>query len=324
MLHPSFHFWQFISTQMQQDTRVALLYVLESKGSSPGRQGFTMAVTARQMMGSLGGGIMEHKLVDMAKDKLAASASFSTTLRQIHNKSAATHQSGMICSGEQTIFLYILKEQDLKAIHLLLASVQENKNGSLRVSESGLEFDSRIPNQNFSLNIWENSFQLIEKTGYKNQLTIIGGGHCALALSKLMSSMDFYIRVYDDRPNLNTLQANQYAHEQIVVPDYATINESIVEASAHYVIIMTFGYRTDDMVIRSLQSRQDFHFIGVLGSKNKIKKMMEDYAAFGIPAPFLKKIHAPVGLPIFSQSPEEIAISIAAEIIQIKNQPLNK
>ncbi|MFM2359374.1 MAG: hypothetical protein RLY16_1367 [Bacteroidota bacterium] len=321
MLHPSFHFWQFIARQMQQEIKVALLYVLESKGSSPGRQGFAMAVTATQMMGSLGGGIMEHKLVEMAKDKLAATADFATTLRQIHNKSVATNQSGMICSGEQTIFLTILKEPDLASILNMLVALENNQNGRLIINSAGLQFDNQIPPQNFSLTKSEDFFQLIEKIGYKNQLTIIGGGHCALALSKLMHSMDFYIRVYDNRPNLNTLQANSFAHEQIVVEDYATIEKLIIKTSSHYVVIMTFGYRTDDLVLRSLQNRQDFHFLGVLGSKNKIEKMMNDYAAEGIDPQFLAKIQAPIGLPIFSQSPEEIAISIAAQIIQIKNQP---
>ena len=63
--------WRLIINSLKQNTPIMLLYVLESKGSSPGRQGFFMAVNANgEMEGSIGGGIMEHKLVEMAKDKI--------------------------------------------------------------------------------------------------------------------------------------------------------------------------------------------------------------------------------------------------------------
>src|ERR1043165_1596774 len=105
--------WNLINKSLGKNIPVMLLYVLESKGSSPGRQGFFMAVNAKgDMQGSIGGGIMEHKFVEMAREQLRV---VSDELRapdlrkQVHNKSAAKNQSGMICSGEQTIFLFKLK-----------------------------------------------------------------------------------------------------------------------------------------------------------------------------------------------------------------------
>lgn len=86
-----------------------------------------------------------------------------------------------------------------------------------------------------------------------------------------------------------------------------------------YVVIMTFGYRSDDTAIRALLHKE-FKYFGVLGSKNKIKKMVADYGKENIAKDFLKKIHAPIGLQIKSETPEEIAISIAAEIIKVKNE----
>jgi xanthine dehydrogenase accessory factor len=81
---------------------------------------------------------------------------------------------------------------------------------------------------------------------------------------------------------------------------------------------MTVGYRTDDIVVRTLWNRS-FRYFGLLGSKSKIEKMFSDYLAEGVPAELLSLIHAPVGIAIHSETPEEIAISIAAEIIQVKN-----
>src|SRR6476620_5706764 len=98
--------WKLVIQSLQQNISVMLLYVLESHGSSPGRQGFFMAVNANGAMeGSIGGGIMEHKFVEMANEKLRVGSQESGVKRQVHDK-LATNQSGMICSGEQTILLY--------------------------------------------------------------------------------------------------------------------------------------------------------------------------------------------------------------------------
>src|SRR6188472_4227265 len=99
--------WQLIHRSLQSSIPVMLLFVLESKGSSPGRQGFFMAVNANnQMEGSIGGGIMEHKFIEMAREQLAKLQDISTLRIQLHDKKAAKNQSGMICSGEQTVWIY--------------------------------------------------------------------------------------------------------------------------------------------------------------------------------------------------------------------------
>src|SRR4051812_15344472 len=92
--------WQLISDSVQNEVPVMLLYVLDSKGSSPGRQGFFMAVTANgELSGSIGGGIMENKFVDLAKENLKHDNPELYVRKQIHDKRAAKNQSGMICSG---------------------------------------------------------------------------------------------------------------------------------------------------------------------------------------------------------------------------------
>ena len=106
-MHKQLSTWQLIEKCLQQKEEVMLLYVLESKGSSPGRQGFFMAVNSSgEISGSLGGGIMEHKFVERAKSKLKRSAVEISIHHQVHDKQAGTNQSGMICSGEQTIFFH--------------------------------------------------------------------------------------------------------------------------------------------------------------------------------------------------------------------------
>ena len=318
--------WKLIEQCLQEKKPVMLLYVLESSGSSPGRQGFFMAVNEPgEMEGSIGGGIMEHKFVEMAKEKLRVRSQQSgagSIKKQIHDKSSAKNQSGMICSGEQTIFLYPVQEKDAAPVRNMIDSLEQYENGTLTLSPNGIEYNNDEVEKDFEFSFQsEGEWLYKEKTGYKNQLFIIGGGHCALAFSKLMRSMDFYIRVYDERNELKTMVENEFAHEKHFVNDYNELKEIIPSGNNHYVVIMTFGYRTDDIALRSLLDK-DFKYIGLLGSKTKIEKMFSDYREEGISAERLQRIHTPVGLAIKSQTPEEIAVSIAAEIIQVKNKDL--
>jgi xanthine dehydrogenase accessory factor len=316
--------WKLISQSLEDKVAVMLLFVLESKGSSPGRQGFFMAVNATgEMEGSIGGGIMEHKFVEMAKEQLQA---VSYDLRagdirkQVHDKLATKNRSGMICSGEQTIWLYKVKEGDGVTVWNIITSLEENRSGTLFLSPQGIRFDRSVPEKDVDYTFQsEHSWLYTEKTGYKNQLFIIGGGHCALAFSTLMRSMDFYIRVYDERAGLKTMIENNAAHEKHFIDDYTELKELIPPGHNHYVVIMTFGYRTDDAALRSLLYK-DFCYTGLLGSQHKIEKMFADYRKEGIKEEWLQRIHTPIGLAIKSQTPEEIAVSIAAEIIQVKNR----
>lgn len=299
--------------------------MLESKGSSPGRQGFFMAVNAKgEMQGSIGGGIMEHKFVEMAKERMWAGSKETGVRKQIHDKSAKQNQSGMICSGEQTVFLYLMQEKDAATVQALTISQEENKNGTLVLSPAGVEFNDTIPEKDFDLYFQSDVNWLYkEKTGYKNKLFIIGGGHCSLSLSNLMRKMDFYIHVYDDRNDLKTMRENETAHEKHFVTDYTELNTLITSGENHYVVIMTFGYRTDDIALKALINKQ-LKYTGVLGSKKKMEKLFADYRSEGIDESSLQRIHTPVGLDIKSQTPEEIAVSIAAEIIKVKNNVATK
>ncbi len=316
--------WNLISKSLKEKIPVMLLYVVESFGSSPGRQGFFMAVNAEGVLeGSVGGGVMEHKFVEMAKQRLKHYSKETLVKKQVHDKNAGTNKSGMICSGEQTILLYIVQKKDALVIKGITKSIKKNKIGLLKISPSALEFSMGVHNpENFSYKfITGEEWYYIENVGYKNHLYIVGGGHCALALSKLMATLNFYIHLFDDREHLNTVQKNKVAHEKKCLKDYTTLAKHIPSGQNNYVVIMTFGYRTDDEALRSVFNKS-FKYLGILGSSKKMEKMFDQYKTEGFDENILKKIHAPVGLPIKSRTPEEIAVSIAAEIIKLKNQDL--
>ena len=140
-----------------------------------------------------------------------------------------------------------------------------------------------------------------------------------MALSKIMSMMDFYIHLVDDRKELKTFEENNLVHRKTLVNDYNELKDIITPGKNCYVVIMTVGYRSDDVALRALLDK-DIAYLGLLGSAAKIEKMFSGYCKEGIAESALQKIHASIGLPINSQTTEEIAISIAAEIIAVKNQ----
>lgn len=322
MIEKQTRIWQLILHSLAQSIPVMMLYVLESKGSSPGRRGFFMAVNANgEMQGSIGGGIMEHKLVALAKEKLAQNAEEASIRQQVHNKAAAKNQSGMICSGEQTVFIYRLQADAKPCIQAIETCLQQYKNGLLQLSPNGLLFSPDIPVDDYRFTYTShNDWLYQEKLGYKHTLHIVGAGHCALALSRLMRTLDFFICLYDNRPGLTTMTENEYVHQKRILKDYGEVANWIPSGDHEYVVVMTMGYRTDDSAIRALLQKQ-LKYLGVLGSKKKLEKLFAGISKEGVTADWLKNIAAPIGLPINSQTPEEIAVSIAAQIIALKNQP---
>ena len=327
--------WHFIAKRLERDENVMLLVVAESSGSSPGRPGYKMAVGADgELCGSIGGGIMEVNLVEQSRQHLVSKITTRDPevrltpgspvkgpllKHQVHRKNDP-NASGMICSGKQTVIFKLLTRDDREQANAAARSIAADHRCFLHVTPQ--EFYVRPPEGGISNlafdKLTETEFAYRERLGPKNHLIIVGGGHCALALSELMSNMDFRISIFDDRPDLNTLQKNEFADEIRVIESYDRITEHIASSPSAYVVVMTLGYKSDAVVIRRLIEKE-FKYFGVLGSKAKMATLMKELKSEGWATDKLDRIHTPIGLPINSHTPEEIAISIAAEIISVKN-----
>lgn len=314
--------WQFIHTRLQNGEAVMLLVVADSSGSSPGRAGYKMAVSSDgELYGSIGGGVMEVNLVERCRAVLSKPGAIptATLVEQVHQRNSP-YPSGMICSGRQTVILRHLSAGHAVTITLIIESLRKQQPVAFEISNLKfqiLEEPTDVSRRNFSSRS-ETDFVYQERLGSANQLLIIGGGHCALALSELMSRLDFHTSIYDDRPELNTLDKNEFADAVTVIESYETIGEYIESGEDTYVVVMTLGYASDAVVIRQLIDRE-FKYFGVLGSKAKMATLMKELRAEGIDEQRLSRIRTPIGLSINSRTPEEIAISIAAEIIAVKN-----
>ncbi len=300
-------FYSKVKALLQTDSRGVLMVVVANEGSSPGRKGFKMVVTQSQMHGTIGGGIMEHKLVEYARSLLDKSTFKPFIKHQIHDKSAPSDQSGMICSGRQTIAFYALSSDSFRWIDLILNS----ENGKISYTENGIHLNATT-----SATEWE----FIEPISLRNQVYIIGGGHVGLALSEVLSRLDFQIHLLDHRENLNTMEENAFVQSKQIV-EFETIEQYIPETENTYLVIMSFGYRTDDIIIRRLLGRK-YKFIGMLGSQEKMNTLYKNLLADGFFQAQLDQVYAPIGLDIKSETPAEIAISVAAQLIQIKNKGL--
>lgn len=312
--------WQLLSDSLRQHLPAVLLCVVESNGSSPGRQGFCMAVNAAGAMeGSIGGGIMEHKLVALCRERLLHDApDEGPMVRQQVHRAAAQHRSGMICSGEQTVVLYRIQPGD----EMIIEQIRDGREqglGSFVLSNEGLHFSDTAAPQSHSWTFHnEAAWRYTERLGYRDHLHIVGGGHCALALSQLMRGLDFYIHLYEDRPALHTVLRNDFAHEKKLV-DYNELGSLIPSGPEHYVMIMTFGYRSDKIALKSLL-HLDPGYMGMMGSKAKVAQLFEELAQEGADPARLARVHAPAGLSINSRTPEEIAVSMAAQIILVRSE----
>ena len=317
--------WALAAASLRAGTPVALLCVVRSAGSSPGRQGFKMAVTTAAVAGSIGGGIMEHKWVELARQRLLAGDAAPLLRPQIHRREAPTDRSGMMCSGEQEVLLWPLTAADLSTVLAIEEVLQGNTGGGfalspgrgLRLVPAAAAGTAETQESAFYAYRPAPEWQYQERLGFREQLTIVGGGHVSLALSRILATLGFELTVLDDRPGLPTLDANHFAHHRRVV-EYEKIGAEIPASPHQYVVVMTVGYRTDALVLSQLQGRP-YRYLGVMGSAVKVAELRRGLLREGCPPAAVARLRGPIGLPIASQTPEEIAISIAAELIQVRH-----
>lgn len=302
---------------------MVLLCVLESHGSSPGRQGFKMAVAADgEISGTIGGGIMEHKLVELSRTMLQNEDSDVVFKPQYHDKIQGKDRSGMICSGHQFVALVPLSRRHRNTIRQIVNLLDRMKNGLLEISPSGFHLSEVIELESVPKKLFQ--FESEQKWIYTESIRsaatihIIGGGHVGLAVSQVMNLLSFFVKIYDDRSGLNTMEQNHFAHEKYLI-DYENIGEQLKASTQDFVVVMTFGYRSDKIILKQLHNKK-FAYLGLMGSAAKISELFRELENEGIAPENLKSIKAPVGIDIASKTAMEIAVSVAAEIIYEKNK----
>lgn len=156
----------------------------------------------------------------------------------------------------------------------------------------------------------------IEPLHNPDRLFIIGAGHCGSALAELASKTDFAVTMIDNRQE--SLDADSLAPYQKLLSDYTDI-QSVIGTVNPWIVIMTHGHAHDQDVLRQCLDLP-YRYLGMIGSKHKVAETFSRLRQAGISDQQLQNVHAPIGIPIGSRSPEEIAISIMAELIQTRTK----
>jgi xanthine dehydrogenase accessory factor len=300
--------WAHALESLRAGLRTVLVKVVDHSGSVPGVTGTMVVLSDLGIAGTIGGGAAERELLETARRHREG----SEIVRFRHTPA----EGGTMCSGLQIFAVTLLKNDDKRELEQLVATLADHRNGTLHLSPEGLSFESdRTGDTEFVEN--DESWSFTEPIGLLDTLTLIGGGHVSLAVSRVMATLPFRIILFDNRPGLPTMELNNYAHERRVV-EYDRIADHVPEGDRSWVVIMTYGHAHDRRVLEHLLGR-NYVYLGVLGSSSKIKKMFADMRAHGVSSEALSRVRAPVGIAIGSHTPEEIAVSIAAEIIAIRN-----
>jgi len=144
-------------------------------------------------------------------------------------------------------------------------------------------------------------------------VTIFGAGHIAQALVPLLSSLEYRTTVIDDRETFAHPDRFPLASD-VRVRDLGACMDGVPQGPNSYLIIVTRGHQHDETVLEQAIATTA-GYIGLIGSRGKIGAIFKNLRRRGATEEHLERVHAPIGLPLGSKSPEEIAISIAAELI---------
>ena len=165
----------------------------------------------------------------------------------------------------------------------------------------------------------ENPGDFVKEFKLASTAYIFGGGHVAYALEPVLRHVDFRTVVIDDREEYANPERYPYADRTIAVDNFDNAFDNIETDDDSYIIIVTRGHRGDLQVLREALKR-DFAYLGMIGSRRKNELLFDTLRKEGVPESKLAEVHAPIGLKIGSETPEEIAVSIVAEIIQVRSQ----
>ncbi|MEE9503654.1 MAG: XdhC family protein [Thermodesulfobacteriota bacterium] len=235
-------------------TPAVLATVVEALGSSPGKTSARMLIKADgSIMGTIGGGAIEKKMIDEAMTIMNGTE--SKLLKY------SLEELGMACGGDMTVFLEPLE---------------------------------RAP-----------------------ELIIFGAGHIGTALSNICKMLGFTTTVVDNRSEFANKERLPWA-DRIIADDYPKTLKELIFSHTTYLVIVTHRH-VHDLEILDHCAKQPFRYLGMIGSRKKVTGSFQQLRERGIDEAILKRIHAPTGIAIGAKTPEEIAVSIAAELVAIRS-----
>lgn len=314
--------------EMEERRDTVLVTIVSEGGSTPRGTGSQMLVGPRgRICGTIGGGRVEKQSEETA---LALLTERRSLLRHFGlDLSGGPDSLGMACGGEVTV-LFRFIPWDSAAWQTLAVSVVDalgaNRPGwlALRTDDdppalldadgsvvTGTAAPTQLPAAAALVGDW---FCLPLPVG--ERVFIFGAGHIARALSPLLRTVGFRPVVFDDRPEYADAAAFPEA-EQVICGDFRDIRAHLTLTPKDYTVVMTSGH-SHDLDVETQLLRQELAYVGVIGSRAKIAYVSQCLRERGISETAIAAVHTPIGTAIKAVTPEEIAVSIAGELIYVR------
>ena len=157
---------------------------------------------------------------------------------------------------------------------------------------------------------------LIEVVEAPARLLIVGGGHIGRSLCKLGAEVGFSVTVIDDRPDYANRERFPEA-DHVLCGDFETVLADLPVDHNTYIVLVTRGHKQDELSLRCLVERPAA-YLGMIGSKRRTGAVLSHLTDDGFDPAALARVHTPIGLEIGAETPEEIAVSILAELIMVR------
>ena len=324
--------------------------VIRTKGSTPQKPGAKLLVKHDGSgIGTLGGGCVEGDIWFAAKNLLMEGG--PSQVKDYYLNEELAEKDGLICGGTMYFLLdTVLDPSEFLPITEEIVSAYENGSAvglasiikspivverpvgtKLFISADGTttgtlgnshleEFAKNkaldlMPFGRCEFVTFEGIELFIEGYTTPPQLVVLGGGHISKALSNLADTLSFSVHIIDDRPEFSNI--TRFPNAQTTIVDtYDKGLDRIPVSRNTYIVIATRGHKFDDMATEAA-ARSQAGYIGLLGSRRKSLMIFEELFRKGIPEDRIRAIQAPVGLALGGRTPEEIAMSIMAEILMV-------
>lgn len=330
--------------ELDRGGRVVLARVARQHGSAPRSVGAWCLVSSDGgLHGSVGGGLLEARVADRARRMLDTGGA---ELLAFSLRDGDAARSGMVCGGDVDILLERIsaesggREALARAAELqergrtgvqfsLVPESQSEETGSAQglLEDSGAYWGNLPPpeelRQSFSslsepglVRTQSGDLYFIDPVRPRSSLVIFGGGHISLPLARMASEVHFGVTVVDDRETFANRERFPAAQRVIRTP-FAEAFDRLAIHENTYLAIVTRGHLYDKEVLRRALETP-VAYVGMIGSRRKIRTIFESLVEEGFSRERLHAVHTPIGLDIGAQTPEEIALSIAAELVQVR------
>lgn len=330
--------------QLAAGKPVALVTIIAGSGSTPRGSGARMLVGHEgRLCGTIGGGAIEHRAEALATEAIDAGLSYTKSFAL---RPGEVEDLGMICGGAVNVYIqFIAPKPDsvefarrvsgmfsLNEDIWLMIDITDSSEWemALYARASGLftlghgSFFERLDRCAMaSLLVYSATERDIDGRRIYSELlasagraVIFGGGHIGQELVPVLAHLDFRCVVYDDRDNFTRPGLFPKAHG-IIRGSFSDIGSHIELTKDDYIIVATRGHAGDYEVLSHVL-KGDAAYFGCIGSRKKVAEVSRRLRGEGITQEAIDKVHMPIGLPIQAKTPAEIAVSIAAELVNAR------